>query len=210
MGSARRIAAVLTAAFVALAGCSDEPEPSPSPSPSSVTPAPSTSAPSDTASPTPSSSVPAGFSLDVVSSPTFPGLGGDLGGMAIVRVGHHPGYDRVVWEFEGTGVPTYRVQYVDEPLGDATGDPVPVRGDAFIEVLVTSVGIPQEGTSRPPDASASSLSGTVVAEAKAIYGGFEGYGQTFIGVRDRQRPFKVIVLQDPMNPTRLVVDIANG
>ena len=82
-----------------------------------------------------------------------------------------------------------------------------MRGEAYVEVLITSVGIPPDGTSRPPDASASSLSGTVIAQATAIYGGFEGYGQTFIGVRDRERPLRVTVLA---NPTRLVVDVANG
>ncbi len=207
MGPARRMAAVLAVGVLAVAGCSDQPEPEPSPTSSSTTPAPSPSTPSATASPSRTSSVPAGFSLDAEASPTFPDLGGDLGGIGVVRVGHHAGYDRVVWEFEGTGPPSYSVKYVDEPIGDGSGDPVPVRGQAYVEVLITSVGIPPDGTSRPPDASASSLSGTVIAQALAIYGGFEGYGQTFIGVRDRERPLRVTVLE---NPTRLVVDVANG
>lgn len=210
MGPAPRMAAVLAVGVLAVAGCSDQPEPEPSPTSSTTTPAPSSSTPSTpsgTASPSRTSSVPAGFSLDAVASPTFPDLGGDLGGIGVVRVGHHAGYDRVVWEFEGPGAPTYSVKYVDEPIGDGSGDPVPVRGQAYVEVLITSVGIPAGGASRPPDASASSLSGTVIAQASAIYGGFEGYGQTFIGVRDRERPLRVSVLA---NPTRLVVDVANG
>ena len=60
---------------------------------------------------------------------------------------------------------------------------------------------------RTADPTASALSGTVIAEANAIFGGFEGYGQSFIGVRDRERPFKVSVLS---GPTRLVVDVATG
>ena len=82
-----------------------------------------------------------------------------------------------------------------------------MRGDAFLEVLITTVGIPPADAPRPANASAASLAGTVVAEARAVYGGFEGYGQSFVGVRDRQRPFKVTVLT---NPTRLVVDIYSG
>lgn len=197
-------------AVLALVGCSsDDPEPTPSPtasrspSPVSSTPAPSPSPPPTT----PGATVPAGFSLADVTSPTFPDLGGDLGATGVVRVGRHTGYDRVVWEFKGPGAPTYRVQYVDVPTGDASGDPVAVEGDAFIEVLVTSVTMTDAGASRPTDPSAASLAGTVVAEAKPITGGFEGYGQTFIGVRDRQRPFKVMALS---GPTRLVVDIASG
>ena len=124
-----------------------------------------------------------------------------------MRVGHHEGYDRVVWEFPGSGRPTYQVHYVDTPLGDGSGDPVPVRGDAFVEVLITSVGIPAAGTSRPPDAPASALAGTVIAQALPVYGGFEGYGQAFIGIRGKQRPLKVTTLT---NPTRLVVDVYTG
>lgn len=201
---------VVPLAVLALVGCTqDDPDPTPSPTASS-TPAPPSSTPPPSTSPPPASptaTVPAGFSLAEVTSPTFPDLGGDLGAAGIVRVGRHTGYDRVVWEFAGAGTPTYRVHYVDVPTGDGSGDPVAVEGDAFIEVLVTSVTMTDGGASRPPDPSAASLAGTVVAEAKPIFGGFEGYGQTFIGVRDRQRPFKVMALT---GPTRLVVDIATG
>ncbi|GAA4399691.1 hypothetical protein GCM10023168_07420 [Fodinibacter luteus] len=211
MGCSRRVVAV-SLGVLALVGCTtDGQRPTPTPSassasaPPSSTPAPST--PPATATPGSPASVPAGFTLDDAASPTFPDLGDDLGGVGIVRVGRHSGYDRVVWEFEGDGRPTYRVRYVDEPTADGSGDVVAVRGDAFLEVLVTTVSIPDAGSSRPPDASASTLAGTVVAEANAIYGGFEGYGQSFIGVHDRERPFRVTVLTDP---TRLVVDIASG
>ena len=219
--SARRATVALVVMTVGggVAACSDDPDPGPSPSPSvatssaaptasptaSATPGPSTSSPAATAIPTPA--VPAGFALTDVMSPRFPDLGGDLGGVGIVRVGRHSGYDRVVWEFPGAGLPTYRVRYVDTPIADGSGDVVAVTGDAFLEVLITSVGIPDDGVARPADPTASALTGTVIAEANAIFGGFEGYGQSFIGVRDRERPFKVSALA---GPTRLVVDIATG
>jgi hypothetical protein len=213
MGSSHRLAVVTLVATLALAACSDDPSPRPSgtaastgASPTTSTPAPTTSSPPPTSA-APSPTVPAGYSLDGRTSPTFPGLGGDLGGIGRVRVGHHDGYDRVVWEFPGSGRPTYQVHYVDTPLGDASGDPVPVRGEAFVEVLITTVGVPAAGTPRPPDAPASALAGTVIAQAIAIYGGFEGYGQAFIGVRDEQRPLRVTTLT---HPTRLVVDVYNG
>jgi hypothetical protein len=151
--------------------------------------------------------VPPGFSLDEVTSPTFPDLGGDLGGIGVVRVGHHPTYDRVVWQFPGSGRPTYRVHYVDQPIADGSGDVVKVAGDAYLELMITFVGVPAEGTAQPKDASAASMSGTNIAAATAIYGGYEGYGQAFVGVRGEQRPFKVMVLK---NPTRLVLDVYSG
>ncbi len=209
--------AVLAVGALALVGCSDgtDPAPSPTPSPSatasseSVTPSPtaSSSSPSPTASPTQQPSAPAGFSLADASSATFPELGGDLGSIGVVRVGRHTGYDRVVWQFAGPGRPSYQVRYVAEPTADGSGDSVDVRGKAYLEVMVTFVGVPAESTPQPSDASASSIAGTVIAQAMPVYGGFEGYGQSFVGVRDRQRPFKVTVLT---KPTRLVIDIYSG
>jgi hypothetical protein len=220
MAPFHRLAAGSLVCALALAGCTDEPDPAPSPSPSasattttaSAEPTPTASSPAPTTasvSPTTTTqpTAPAGFSLDGRTSPTFPDLGGDLGGLGTVRVGHHTGYDRVVWEFAGSGRPTYRVRYVDEPLADGSGDPVPVEGEAYVEVLVSTVGIPPEGTARPDEAPASALSGTVIAQALPVYGGFEGYGQAFVGVRDTRRPLRVATLT---NPTRLVVDVFTG
>jgi hypothetical protein len=226
MGPSTAVATVRTLAVVAassvaalaLAGCTSDPEPTPMPTVSfesttaPVTPTPSASptdaTPSPSASPsataTATASVPAGFTLDEASSPTFPDLGGRIGGIGVVRVGHHTGFDRVVWQFPGSGRPTYRVRYVAEPTADGSGDAVDVDGDAYLELMITTVGVPADGVPPPRDASAASIAGTVVAQALPVYGGFEGYGQAFVGVRDRERPFRVTVLR---NPTRLVVDI---
>lgn len=215
----RTLAVVATSVVaLALAGCTSDPEPTPMPTVSfepttsattTASASPTTSSPSSSASAsaTATASVPAGFTLDEASSPTFPDLGGNIGGIGVVRVGHHTGFDRVVWQFPGSGRPTYRVHYVEEPTADGSGDAVDVAGDAFLEVMITTVGIPSDSTPRPRNASAASIAGTVVAEALPVYGGFEGYGQAFVGVRDRERPFKVSVLR---NPTRLVVDIYSG
>ena len=209
--------AVLVMGMLVLTGCSDETAPRPTPAPTAAptstggatTAGPSTSPASPTPAPTGSApaSPLAGFSLDEKASPTFPRLGGDLGSTGVVRVGRHAGFDRVVWQFAGPGRPTYRVHYVDTPTSEGSGDTVQLGGDAYLEVVVTTVSVPDEGTARPPDPSPAALAGTVVAEADAIFGGFEGYGQSFVGVRGRERPFRVTVLGDP---TRLVVDVATG
>ena len=42
-----------------------------------------------------------------------------------VAVGRHEGYDRVVFQFRGEGLPGYRVEYVEPPLKeDGSGNPV--------------------------------------------------------------------------------------
>jgi hypothetical protein len=210
------IVAVLSFLALALGGCSDDGPPAPMPtqsSPAPTSPSPSESASTASASPTGSAtpsgtaSVPAGFSLDEVSSPRYPNLGGDLGAIGVVRVGRHTGYDRVVWQFPGSGRPSFQVHYVDQPIADGSGDVVDVPGAAYIEVMISSVTIPAENAPRPKNASAASIAGTVIAQARPVYGGFEAVGQTFVGVRDRERPFRVAVLT---NPTRLVVDIWSG
>ena len=216
MRSSRTVIAGRTLAVVAtsvvalsLAGCTSDPEPTPMPTVSfepttsatttaSASPTTSSPSPSPSASATATASVPAGFTLDEASSPTFPDLGGNIGGIGVVRVGHHTGFDRVVWQFPGSGRPTYRVHYVDEPTADGSGDAVDGarrrlrRGDDHDRRHPVGRNQP-----RPRDASASSISGTVVAQALPVYGGFEGYGQTFVGVRDRERPFRVTVLREP-------------
>jgi len=212
---------------LAPAGCSNAGPPSPMPTQSAESPSSTASSSASTGtgtpSPTPSSTasstasastsptatapVLTGFSLKKVSTPGYPRLGGDLGAVGAVRVGRHTGFDRVVWQFPGSGRPSFQVQYVAQPIGDGSGDVVKVRGAAHLEVLVSSVGIPAANAPRPGSASTASLAGTVVAEALPVYGGFEAVGQTFVGVRDRQRPFRVTVLT---NPTRIVVDLASG
>jgi len=50
-----------------------------------------------------------------------------------VRVGTHPGYDRIVFEFAGSGRPQLTVAVASPPfVGDASGQPVTVAGSAFL------------------------------------------------------------------------------
>ncbi|NHA69381.1 AMIN-like domain-containing (lipo)protein [Phycicoccus flavus] len=183
--------------------------PETSPSPSEPAPATTSASPSPSGSVTPSTtdSAPAedGFGLQEQRSPAWPRLGPSVGIGVASRVGRHAGYDRVVYEFTGTGTPTYRVRYVDEPKDDVSGDPVDVPGDSYLSVGLTTVETPGGDDAPPRDPSPRSLEGTVVTYAPAIWGGFEGRGDGFIGLRGERRPFRVTTLSDP---TRLVVDIA--
>lgn len=206
-----RATTVATAALALLAvtACtSEDPEPSPgtslSPSPSAGSESPTPTASSD--SPTPSASATlAGFSLEEKKTSTWPELGTTVGIGVESRVGTHSGYDRVVYQFSLDGKPTYRVRWVEAPIEDGSGERRDVPGDAWLEVLVTSVDIPGESAPSPDGPLPATLEGTGIAAADPIWGGFEGYGQQFIGVTGEQRPFRVSVLSAP---ARLVVDIA--
>lgn len=202
--------ATFAVAAVALAGCTSGPEPTPtsasaSPTTSSAAPPPSPSASASSPEPSVSASLDPpleGFSLDEVSAAGFPD-GGPLEQGTGLRVGHHTGYDRVVWQFLDDGPVAYEVGYVDVPTGDGSGDPVAVEGDAYLQVLVSGLGYPDPADC-PPPVPENQRKATVFAEVGGLCGGFEGIGQTFLGL-DTERPFRVLSLT---NPTRLVVDVA--
>jgi Regulator of chromosome condensation (RCC1) repeat len=71
---------------------------------------------------------PGSFPVAVPFPPTVPALLHD------VRIGAHATFDRVVFEFENN-IPGYRIGYDDLPLlGDFSGEPIPIQGDALIGV----------------------------------------------------------------------------
>lgn len=174
---------------------------------SPLTPAPTTTSVPASSTPAPSPTTLTGFALTRMATSVFPEAIGQLGVGVAVRVGRHDGYDRVVYEFAGSGLPSYAVRYVTTPIGDPSGERVQVAGDAYLEVVVAGVGYPENGEVAPARVPASDLAGTVIAEAGRIYGGFEAMAQTFIGVTGQPRPFRVLTLTEP---SRLVVDIATG
>jgi len=54
-----------------------------------------------------------------------------------VRVGTHPGYDRVVFEFEGSRLPALRLDRVLPPFEkDPSGLPLAVNGSSFVRILL--------------------------------------------------------------------------
>lgn len=123
-----------------------------------------------------------------------------------VRVAAHDGYDRVVFDLDGTGSgrPGWRVEYVDQAVDDGSGDTVRVAGDAILRVSIS-------GTATPMDSGVDEFSGDRIepADTEAIdeivyrYW-FEGYTTAFLGVDEGERPFRVFLLEDPM---RVVVDV---
>lgn len=141
-----------------------------------------------------------------VRSDDFPGGGGATRARLVdVRVGAHEGFDRIVLEFKGQDVPSYRVGYLDPPVRqDGSGNKVDVAGNAFLELRTTPASgrtahgeTTYEGPRRVPGGSAS-----VVTEVVRT-GDFEANLAWVAGV-DRRRPFAVAFLKDPL---RLVVDV---
>jgi hypothetical protein len=122
-----------------------------------------------------------------------------------VAVGRHEGYDRVVFQFRGEGLPGYRVEYVQPPLKeDGSGAPVTVAGNAFVVVrmepasgfdLTSGEGeLVYKGPKRLPG-------GSVVKEVVRT-GDFEAVLSWTVGLESKV-PFRVTTVD---SPSRLIVD----
>ena len=208
----RHLVVSAVATLVTLTACGPGPAPTPSATPPSATVAPSAgTAPAPTSTPAPTTVPSPTAEPDGPAEAAFAPAGteltreGDATGYVItqVRVGDHPGYDRVVYELTGgEGTPGYRVGWVDQAVEDPSGEVRPVDGDAILQVWLMGTtyavdGGPQEhaGDVRPDD-------GDIEEVVRPLT--FEGMTQSFVGVDDGRRPFRVTVLQDPV---RVVVDV---
>ncbi len=127
----------------------------------------------------------------------------EIGTLTDLRVGAHDGYDRVVFEFTGPATPGWDVRYVPEAIGDPSGLPVDVPGDAVLEVTLFSVMVPQ-GDEAYQGPSILRAAGTTAVTEVNWNSLFEGYLQAFIGVSGSEHPFRAFALTDP---ARVVVDI---
>ena len=119
-----------------------------------------------------------------------------------VRAGAHPGFDRVVFEFEGA-VPDHRIAYVDRLVEDGSGRPVSLAGAADLQVVFRGANAHnQDGT---PSVSPRRFSpGLPAVKEVAQVGDFEAVVTYGIGL-DRRRPISVSTLS---GPSRLVIDVS--
>ncbi len=132
---------------------------------------------------------------NVATASTVPTLVG-------IRAAHHPGYDRVVFDFAG-GLPSTRsVRYVSQLLGDGSGLPVPIAGRAILKVTVAPANAHNgSGRSTAPARLAFALPNVMTVVRSGDFEAVTSYG---IGLAKRET-FKVFTLA---NPSRLVIDIS--
>ncbi|HSV65078.1 MAG TPA: LPXTG cell wall anchor domain-containing protein [Mycobacteriales bacterium] len=147
------------------------------------------------------------FAIPAAPSPGVPGFGtapvsggSEAGPQTIissVTVGHHAGFDRVVFSLNGP-LPRYDVSYVDQVTADGSGAVVPLLGSAFLHVVIkptsTSVHAPQN-TITPGFPMLKQVKGAGDFEAVTSYG---------FGLASRSG-FRAFTLA---GPNRLVVDVA--
>ena len=128
------------------------------------------------------------------------------------RAARHECYDRLVIDLGPGPVTGYQVRYVPEFRQDFSGDPIPLRGAADLEVIVHARSYDDDyrETWRPPNPrEAVDVAGytTFRQVVKAV--SWEGQTQVGLGVRARL-PFRAFVLTGPGEGSRLVIDVAHA
>jgi Fe-S cluster biogenesis protein NfuA len=127
------------------------------------------------------------------------GAAPELSRLEVIRAGHHPGFDRVVLEFDGP-VPVSQIRYVDTLIGDPSGLPVPVPGRAVLRVVLRGAEAHDEFGDRASQRNTFPLPNVMSALQAGDFEGVVTYG---VGLAAR-RPFHTFTLT---NPSRLVIDI---
>ncbi|HKF00400.1 MAG TPA: hypothetical protein VKG45_15900 [Actinomycetes bacterium] len=129
--------------------------------------------------------------------------------LVAVRTARHASFDRVVFEFRGR-VPGYDVRYVPAVTQDASGRPVPLRGSAFLRVVLRHASAVEQGLPAPPGyrrtwtGPSTVTTGFASLQQVRAAGDFEGYLSFGVGL-GRRAGFRVLTLT---GPPRVVLDVA--
>jgi hypothetical protein len=204
---------VLAAAVLLAAGCAAQPDTagsdtvSASGTPSSSAPVTSSAAASSTTASAPEESEAdsSPFPTDTAADTGAPADPSELT-LTTVRAAAHDGYDRVVFEFAGSGTPGWSVEYVDTPSSQGSGEPVAVPGEAFLQVTAQGTSYPYESGAQELPAGPVPVTGTDVVQGVVYDATFEGTSVAWIGTSERT-PFRVYTLT---GPSRLVVEVADA
>ncbi len=133
------------------------------------------------------------------------------GSLTNVRAGRHQCYDRLVLDTTEPNV-GYHVSYVSQLVEDPTGNPLPLRGGAKLQVVVRAPAYDaMTGTptyTYPNRAELVPVAGYQTFRQVAWAGSFEGQTNVGLGVRARL-PFRVFALATSGGGSRLVVDVAH-
>lgn len=128
-----------------------------------------------------------------------------------VRTGQHDCFDRVVFDFRGSGT-GYNVMYADRVLSQGRGDVLPVAGGARLSVeLVAPAYDVATGVPTFDHAVGDHVANVAGYQTlrDIVYGGsFEGHTTFAVGVRARL-PLRVFTLAGPDGGSRIVIDVAH-
>jgi hypothetical protein len=123
--------------------------------------------------------------------------------LTVARLARNEGFDRLVLEFGGDELPSYRVEYVDQPVIQCgSGDPIRLQGDGVLLVRMEPARA-HDDEGRPTIAERITRPALPVVVESRIICDFEAHLDWALGVATPNR-FRVLELAQP---SRLVVDI---
>jgi len=123
--------------------------------------------------------------------------------MTEVRSAKHANYDRVVFEFVGSEMPTYHLEYIDKPVHQCgSGNTVPLAGDGWLEVRFSDAQA-HDGSGNATITDRERSPNLPIVKDLKITCDFESEVTWVLGVASPNR-YRVMELK---NPTRLAVDI---
>ena len=122
-----------------------------------------------------------------------------------VRVGAHDGFTRVVIDMEGEGEPGWFTSYTDSPAQQASGKPVEVQGNAFLNLGIEGTPWPSTPELKEKYMQPGTTPGAGVVSAVNYTTTFEAQTQLIIGLV-KKTAYSVAYLKDP---SRVVIDFQN-
>jgi hypothetical protein len=153
----------------------------------------------------PGSSSSCGSSWDTGSTSSSRPVGPSTARVTDVRTGQHACFDRLVIDLGPGARPGYHVRYVGAVHAQGTGQTIPLRGRAQLDITVAD----NAAASFPAsDRSLASVSGFRAFRQVAGAGSFEGSTEIGLGLRTKL-PFHVQILSGPGRDSRLVIDVAH-
>jgi hypothetical protein len=201
---ARRVAGLLVLATLALAACGGGGSGTPRQA------APTTTTGATTTAPAPTTTTTAAAATQAWTTRTKQGPGNvsladaPSAKLTTVRAAHHPGYDRVVFQFDGAQVPGWRIGYVRRVgLGETDDQFLTLKGAALLEVTLkgTASDDYRPGTQTIPDKLTPALP---QVRQLGLAEDWEGVVRIGIGL-DHRAGFRVLELTGPV---RVVFDVA--
>jgi len=141
---------------------------------------------------------------DVGTEPITEEVSGPGALLVAVRAGRHLNFDRLVFEFSGPR-PGHRVGYVSQLIADGSGEPIPLRGRAVVEIIMQPAAAHRDdGT--PTVAGPPDVSDFAAFRQIADAGDFEGVLTWGIGTAAKTG----LHVSTLTNPNRIAVDVTHA
>ena len=147
------------------------------------------------------------LSRTLTTAPIAESVAHDAGLALLVRVraGRNKDFDRLVFDFDGPA-PGYHVRYVNQLIQDGSGQPIPLRGRAVVEITLRPAAAHRDDGSSTLLGPIPDVTGFAAFRQVADAGDFEAVLTWGIGVADRTG-LRVTTLT---GPARVAVDVVHA